>query len=181
MAKQRWRLFFKASQNRKGHTQKCLHCKAGPHRMEYITPARDEYYSYKHEDQNRTHLHRKNEVTNSVLEICICVLLFICLWAIYIFPRSVSLYILLQEHMWTDSGSARVNRSQTHECGNWEWGRAIPFLVIHKWDFHCSVEKQPTETWRGWKEPQKNERNLQSLHGAEETKHSLTTQVVQGL
>ncbi len=23
-----------------------------------------------------------------------------------------------------------INRSQTHECGNWEWGRTIPFLGI---------------------------------------------------
>jgi hypothetical protein len=27
----------------------------------------------------------------------------------------------------------------THECGNWDWGRAIPRKGIHKWDFHCSV------------------------------------------
>ncbi len=25
-----------------------------------------------------------------------------------------------------------VNRSQTHECGNWDWGRAIPRKGIHK-------------------------------------------------
>ncbi len=32
-----------------------------------------------------------------------------------------------------------INRSQTHECENWDWGRAIPRKGIHKWDFHCSV------------------------------------------
>ncbi len=32
-----------------------------------------------------------------------------------------------------------INRSQTHECGNWDWGRAIPFLGIHKLDFRCNV------------------------------------------
>ncbi len=32
-----------------------------------------------------------------------------------------------------------INRSQTHECGNWYWGRAIPRKGIHKWDFHCSL------------------------------------------
>ncbi len=32
-----------------------------------------------------------------------------------------------------------INRSQTHECGNWGWGRAIPRKGIHKWDFRCSV------------------------------------------
>ncbi len=33
-----------------------------------------------------------------------------------------------------------VVRSQTHECGNWDWGRTIPFLGIHKWDFRCSAK-----------------------------------------
>jgi hypothetical protein len=28
-----------------------------------------------------------------------------------------------------------INSSQTHECGNWDWGRAIPRKGIHKWDF----------------------------------------------
>ncbi len=32
-----------------------------------------------------------------------------------------------------------INRSQTHECGILDWGRTIPFLGIHKWDFRCSV------------------------------------------
>ncbi len=32
-----------------------------------------------------------------------------------------------------------INRSQTHECGNWDWGRAITRKRIHKLDFHCSV------------------------------------------
>ncbi len=31
------------------------------------------------------------------------------------------------------------DRSQTHECGNWNWGRAIPWKGIHKCDFRCSV------------------------------------------
>jgi hypothetical protein len=32
-----------------------------------------------------------------------------------------------------------INRSQTHECGNWDWGCAIPRRGIHKRDFHCSA------------------------------------------
>jgi hypothetical protein len=32
-----------------------------------------------------------------------------------------------------------INRSHTHECGNRDWGRAIRFLGIHKWDFLFSV------------------------------------------
>ncbi len=36
-------------------------------------------------------------------------------------------------------GSYTINHSQTHECGNWDWGRAIPRKGIHKWDFLCSA------------------------------------------
>ncbi len=32
-----------------------------------------------------------------------------------------------------------INCSQTHDCGNWDWGCTIPFLGIHKWNFPCSV------------------------------------------
>jgi hypothetical protein len=32
-----------------------------------------------------------------------------------------------------------INHSHTHECGNWDWGRAIPLLEINKWDFRCSA------------------------------------------
>jgi hypothetical protein len=32
-----------------------------------------------------------------------------------------------------------INRSQTHESGNWDRGRAILREGIHKWDFCCSV------------------------------------------
>ncbi len=33
-----------------------------------------------------------------------------------------------------------INCSQTHECGNWDWGRAFPFLEKYKWDFRCSAQ-----------------------------------------
>ncbi len=49
-------------------------------------------------------------------------------------PR-LSLPILLQENIFWEY----KNRSQTHEWENWDGGRAIPFLVIHKWDFRCSA------------------------------------------
>ncbi len=32
-----------------------------------------------------------------------------------------------------------INRSQTHECGNWDWGCAVWFLGIHKSDPLCCV------------------------------------------
>ncbi len=44
-------------------------------------------------------------------------------------------------NMWTivERSWAYINRSQTHECGNWDWGRVIPRKRIHKWDFRCSA------------------------------------------
>ncbi len=50
-----------------------------------------------------------------------------CLWTIYIFPGSV--------HIFSYSRIARpsweyIDRSQTHECGNRDWGRATSFLGI---------------------------------------------------
>ncbi len=56
---------------------------------------------------------------------------FMCLWAIYIFPGMVRIFCCRRICGWTDPPS--------HECGNWNWGRAIPFLGIHKWDFRCRV------------------------------------------
>jgi hypothetical protein len=61
---------------------------------------------------------------------------FMRLWAIYIFPRSVC---LLCRRKYVNRSWDYINRSQTHECWNWGWGRAIPRKVIHKWNFPCSV------------------------------------------
>ncbi len=51
--------------------------------------------------------------------------------------------ILLQEYM--DRSCEYINRSQTHEFGYWDWGSAIPYLAIHKWDCRCSVSMFVTE------------------------------------
>ncbi len=32
-----------------------------------------------------------------------------------------------------------IYKSPTHECGNWDWGRASPRKGVRKWDFRCSV------------------------------------------
>jgi hypothetical protein len=45
--------------------------------------------------------------------------------------------ILLQKNGWTDRGNISI--AQDTECGNWERGRAISFLGIHKSDLVCSV------------------------------------------
>ncbi len=64
---------------------------------------------------------------------------FTCLWAIYIFPRSVGLFCCRKIWDWSWEF---INRSQTHECGNWDWGRAIPFLGTHKWGFRCRADQR---------------------------------------
>jgi hypothetical protein len=40
-----------------------------------------------------------------------------------------------------------INRSQTHECGNWGWGRAIPRKRIYKRNWRCSVAKRSAGCW----------------------------------
>ncbi len=45
-------------------------------------------------------------------------------------------------NIWTDPGGWEyINRSETHECGNWGWGRAIPRKGIYKWNCGCSALK----------------------------------------
>ncbi len=54
---------------------------------------------------------------------------------IYIFPRLICLFCWRK---YVDRSWEYINRSQTHECENWDWGSAIPRKGIHKWDFPCS-------------------------------------------
>jgi hypothetical protein len=54
-----------------------------------------------------------------------------------LYIRTIGLPIRLQENMWTTPGN--INRSQTHECGNWDRGGAIPRKEIHKWFFVVAV------------------------------------------
>ncbi len=42
---------------------------------------------------------------------------FICLRAIYIIPRSICLFCCRK---YVDQSWEYINRSQTHECGNWD-------------------------------------------------------------
>ncbi len=61
---------------------------------------------------------------------------FMCLWTNYIFPRWVCLFCWRKYVNWS---SEYINRSETHECGNWGWGRAIPRKGIYKRNCRCSV------------------------------------------
>ncbi len=53
------------------------------------------------------------------------ILTFMFRWSIYIFPRSVCLFCCRK----IGGPIVGIYRSlQTQKCGNWDWGRAIPFL-----------------------------------------------------
>ncbi len=61
---------------------------------------------------------------------------FMCLCANYIFPRWACLFCWRK---YVDRSWEYINRSQTLECGNWGWGRAITRKGIYKRNCRCSV------------------------------------------
>ncbi len=73
---------------------------------------------------------------NRIIMFHLPVRTLIYLWEIYIFPKSVCLCCCRK---YVDRSWECINRSQTHECWNWDWSCAIPRKGIHKWDFCCSV------------------------------------------
>ncbi len=63
---------------------------------------------------------------------------FMCLWANYIFPRWVCLFCW-RKYVDRSREYLYMNRSQTQECENWGWGRAIPIKGIYKRNCRCSA------------------------------------------
>jgi hypothetical protein len=61
---------------------------------------------------------------------------FMCLWAIYIFPGSVHIFPPAEK---ADPSWEYIIRSQTDECGNWDWDPDIPFLGIFVSNFRHFV------------------------------------------
>ncbi len=59
-----------------------------------------------------------------------------CLWANYIFPPSICLFCCRK---YVDRSWEYKNRSQTHECRNWDLDRTIPRKGIHICDFCWSA------------------------------------------
>ncbi len=94
-------------------------------------------------------LHCKDKIPNfwnkysqkSNMGVSVPISTFIRLWEIYIFPRSVCLFCWRK---YVDRSWDYINRSQTHECWNWGWGRAIPRKGIHNWDFCYGVASHAT-------------------------------------
>jgi hypothetical protein len=75
---------------------------------------------------------------NRILMICFPIFTFMYLWAIYN-SQDLGLPILLQPNRQTNPGNIEIAHRYIYECRNWEWGRAVSFLEIHKSDFRYSV------------------------------------------
>ncbi len=74
--------------------------------------------------------------------VCLPISTFMYLWAIYIFPGSVCLY-LLQPNRPTDPGNMKC--SQIHKCRNWEWGCAVSFMGINKIGFSVQCRNNQSQ------------------------------------
>ncbi len=74
---------------------------------------------------------------NRIILLCHPLPTLIYLWEIYILYFQ-DRYAYSATGKYVDRFWEYINRSQTHECGNWDWSRAIPRKGIHKWDFPCS-------------------------------------------
>ncbi len=79
---------------------------------------------------------------------------FMRLWAIYIIPWSVSLFCW-RKYVYRSWDC--IKRSQTHECWNWGWGRAIPrkgyisgilLAVQYVTKQHSTTNKRQWQTFR---------------------------------
>ncbi len=69
-----------------------------------------------------------------------------CLWAIYIYIPTISPPIFLQQNRQTDLWEY-INRSQKHECRNWDCG-GVPFLGIFVSNFwHCVFAVCSIHSW----------------------------------
>ncbi len=78
--------------------------------------------------------------------LCLLIPILIYLWEIYIlYFQDRSAYSAAGKYV--DRSWEYINRSQTQECGNLDWGRAIPRKGIHKWDFRRSVESFIEKLW----------------------------------
>ncbi len=66
---------------------------------------------------------------------------FMSLWAIYIFPRTVQLFSCSRIGRWIVG--IYKSLTETHECRNWECGRAVPFLEIFVSNFLFCVFAVP--------------------------------------
>ncbi len=91
---------------------------------------------------------RRESFQNRIIMFCLQVPSLIYLWEKYIFPGSDCLFCC-REICGPILEICTVYRSQTHEWGNWYWGRTIPRKGITKRDFPCSVRMATPSWWHG--------------------------------
>jgi hypothetical protein len=75
--------------------------------------------------------------TNTELKCSVSQFLHSYICEIFIYFQDWSVYFAAAKYV--DRSWEYINRSQTHECGNRDWGRTIPRKGIHKWDIPCIV------------------------------------------
>jgi hypothetical protein len=83
---------------------------------------------------------------NRIIMFCLPVPTLIYLWEIYIFQGLV--YLFCSRKILVGRSWAYINRSQTHECGNWDWEAAqfpekkyINGIFVAVWSLNpCSTE-----------------------------------------
>ncbi len=68
---------------------------------------------------------------------------FMCLWAIYIYPGLVHIFPAAEL---ADRSWEYINRSQTHERGNWDCGRAVAIQGIFVSNFRGGIT-MPAKKW----------------------------------
>ncbi len=81
---------------------------------------------------------------NRIIMFCLPIPTSIYLWDIYIDIHDRSVYFAAAKYV--DRSWEYIYRSQTHECRNWEYGRAVPFPGIHRFNFWYSAVP---EKWFG--------------------------------
>ncbi len=70
-------------------------------------------------------------------EATVPTLTFIFLWAIHIYLWAVCLFCCRK--IVGPNVGMYIDRPETHECGNWNWGCTISCQGIHKFKFLCSA------------------------------------------
>ncbi len=72
------------------------------------------------------------------------------------FPHSCVCERFIYSHNWSAYANAEkyvdrsweyINRSQTHECGNWDWGRAIPRKGMG-FSLQCATRRESAFHWK---------------------------------
>ncbi len=87
----------------------------------------------------RNEIARHGHFQNRIIMFCLPISTFTYLWAIYIFPGARAVCLFCYSQRGRLMLGIYINRSEVHECRNWERGPRVSFLGIHKSDFRYSA------------------------------------------